>query len=484
MVDLLDRYRVFVGQVNPDLKRKQEERKNNIPSKSILSGAFNTAFPKASVILGGQDEINRRANIYNSGTPMAPPKMVEPRKDTQPNNPSQPSITQLPVAPADQSILSPGIVQATSPVATLDRGPLSRDVAALLDYRQQNFKDAQVANIAALDKLKTNPNNPTYRKDLLDSEAQVADARNSLLTAQGPLERRVYTTVEGTASGVVPQGKQRGGFVGAPTDAIAARNLQDRLEQDNAAHAIAQSTDRAIEASRDTRAERLGIPRNTLDAIEGRSNSSPSLPTVPTQTSPFSQPGDSYGDEVLRRDQLIRDINNPRASKTDRQAAINTYNSYLDDAKNNTAVQIASLRENKAQAINPVDVQKFLLDRERFGWQQGIDQKRLALQAEDAGSKAEINRLNQQKYNDEARTKFLNDFSYPDKNVSPQQSSELEALAWQLSQSTNAAIPPEVMIGYLQKAAQNNNVDWEDAPPKSLVALGEAAMRLARNDYK
>lgn len=471
MVDLLDRYRVFVGQVNPDLKRKQEERKNNIvanPASSYLgdlnrrSGEVlqtiatgNDGFQPSDILMaiprtvgvvskGYRDVANTAiqtnkdvANVGNEATKAVVEGINTGLNNRSPIENKSPSVTQsprlTPVTPIVPSSLGPEITQTTSPVA---------------------------------------------------SEAQVADARNSLLTAQGPLERRVYTTVEGTAFGVVPQGKQRGGFVGAPTDAIAARNLQDRLEQDNAAHAIAQSTDRAIEASRDTRAERLGIPRNTLDAIEGRSNSSPSLPTVPTQTSPFSQPGDSYGDEVLRRDQLIRDINNPRASKTDRQAAINTYNSYLDDAKNNTAVQIASLRENKAQAINPVDVQKFLLDRERFGWQQGIDQKRLALQAEDAGSKAEINRLNQQKYNDEARTKFLNDFSYPDKNVSPQQSSELEALAWQLSQSTNAAIPPEVMIGYLQKAAQNNNVDWEDAPPKSLVALGEAAMRLARNDYK
>lgn len=453
MADLLDRYRVFVGQVNPDLKRKQEERKNAVPPESILGGALNATFPQASLLLGGQNEINRRANIYDSGTPMAPPKMVEPRKDTQLTSQPQLPVTQPPMTPVDQTILGPGIVQATSPVATLDQGPPSKDVAALLDYRQKNY------------------------------DAQVSGARDNLLAAQGPLERRTYITAGGTASGVVPQGQQRGGFVGAPTDALATRNIEARLEQDSIAHAIAQNTDRAIEAMRNARADKLGITRAALDTSEGRSNQS-SLPIVPTQISPFSQPGDSYGDEALRRDQLIRDINNPRASKTDRQAAINTYNSYLDDAKNNTAIQVASLRGNNTQTVSPVDIQKFLLDRERFGWQQGVDQKRLALQAEDAGSKAEINRLNRQKYNDEARTKFLNDFSYPDKNVSSQQSSELKALAWQLSQSTNSAISPEVMIGYLQKAAQEAGVDWEDAPPKSLVALGEAAMRLARNDYK
>lgn len=457
MADLLDRYRVFVGQVNPDLKRKQEERKNDIvanPASSYLgdlnrrSGEVlqtiatgNDGFQPSDILMaiprtvgvvskGYRDIANTAiqtnkdvANMGNEATKAVVEGINTGLNNSSPieNKPSlvaQPStpIPKTPIVPIVPSNLGPGITQITSPVATLDH--------------------------------------------------------------------RAYTTPEGTASGIVPQGQQRGGFAGAPTDAIAARNLQDRLEQDNAAHAIAQSTDRAIEASRNTRAERLGIPRNTLDAMEGRSNSSPSLPTFPTQTSPFSQPGDSYGDEVLRRDQLIRNINNPRASKTDRQAAINTYNSYLDDAKNNTAVQVASLRGNNTQAISPVDIQKFLLDREKFGWQQGIDQKRLALQAEDAGSKAEINRLNRQKYNDEARTKFLNDFSYPDKNVSPQQSSELGALAWQLSQSTNSAIPPEVMIGYLQKAAQEAGVDWEDAPPKSLVALGEAAMRLARDDYK
>ena len=117
----------------------QEASKNaSQGSPNIISGALATAFPKTYMLVGGADEINRRANIYDSGTPMAPPKMP-----VQPNNSSQSPVAQPPIAP---------------------------------------------------------------------------------LATQESLDRRTYTVPEGTASGIAPQGQQRGGFVGAPTDAIAARS--------------------------------------------------------------------------------------------------------------------------------------------------------------------------------------------------------------------------------------------------------------------
>ena len=69
-----------------------------------------------------------------------------------------------------------------------------------------------------------------------------------------------------------PQGEagQRGGFVGAATDAEAARNLQARAEQDQAASIEAAKMDRAVEMMRDTRAERRGTSRGQLDLQEGR----------------------------------------------------------------------------------------------------------------------------------------------------------------------------------------------------------------------
>lgn len=61
-----------------------------------------------------------------------------------------------------------------------------------------------------------------------------------------------------------------GGFAGASTDAEAARNLDARVAQDDAASSIAQSLNRAASAQRDLRAERLGVSRGVLDQLEGR----------------------------------------------------------------------------------------------------------------------------------------------------------------------------------------------------------------------
>ena len=77
----------------------------------------------------------------------------------------------------------------------------------------------------------------------------------------GDQQLRTYTTPQGSLSGMVPAGRGRGGFVGAATDAEAARNLQARAVQDQAARGIAQNTDRTIESMRDLRAEQMGIPR-------------------------------------------------------------------------------------------------------------------------------------------------------------------------------------------------------------------------------
>ena len=65
----------------------------------------------------------------------------------------------------------------------------------------------------------------------------------------------------------------RGGFVGAATDAEAARNIQSRLEQDAAASQVVASMNRGAEAERDTRAAKLGISRAVLDQMEGRMDS-------------------------------------------------------------------------------------------------------------------------------------------------------------------------------------------------------------------
>lgn len=400
---ILDKWREMAMAANPNLKVRQEETNANaVPKSNLVAGALNTAFPQATAVLGGADEIKRRADIYDSGVPMAPPKppvVASVRPTAEP-----PASSQFPARPKPTT-LSPGVTQQTTPIGRM-----------------------------------------------------------------GALERRDYTVPGGTATGVLPAGSPRGGFVGAATDAKAAKNLQNRLSQDEAAKSVATNMDRGTEALRDLRAEQMGITRNALDTAEGRTRGTTVLPSAP---SPFSQPGDSFGDEVLRRDQLVRDINNPRASRTDRKAAADIYNSYIEAAK--------SVRGISPPTTNPVDLQRFLLDQQKFGWQQGLDKSRLNLDAAGIGAKVAGQNLEQSKYAAEQRANFLKDFIYPDEKA-PQ--AELGALAWQLSQSTGGAVPPEIMANYIQKAAAANGVDWKNAPPKSLAELGKKAMELAKADYQ
>ncbi len=400
---ILDKWREMAMAANPNLKVRQEETNANaVPKPSLVAGALNAAFPQATAVVGGADEIKRRADIYDSGVPMAPPKppivaSVQPTAEP-------PAASQFPARP-EPTTLSPGITQQTTPIGRM-----------------------------------------------------------------GALERRDYIVPGGTATGVLPTGSPRGGFVGAATDAEAAKNLQDRLAQDEAAKSVAATMDRGTEALRDLRAEQMGITRNALDTAEGRARGTTVLPSAP---SPFSQPGDSFGDEVLRRDQLVRDINNPRASRTDRKAAADIYGSYIEAAKPATGVSTTT--------INPVDLQRYLLDQQKFGWQQEVDKGNLGLKKIELGTKAAAETALSDKELAKERNAFLKDFIYPDEKA-PQ--AELGALTWQLSQSTNGTVPPEIMANYIQKAAAANGVDWKNAPPKSLAELGKKAMELAKADYQ
>lgn len=95
----------------------------------------------------------------------------------------------------------------------------------------------------------------------------------------------------------------RGGFVGASTDAQAAKALQDRAEQNAAAQFNIDSMNRAANAERDLRAARLGVSRGVLDRMEGRNDTAAAAadsaaqgaaPSTPPN--PFSLPGDSFQD--------------------------------------------------------------------------------------------------------------------------------------------------------------------------------------------
>ena len=93
----------------------------------------------------------------------------------------------------------------------------------------------------------------------------------------------------------------RGGYVGARTDAEAARNMQSRMEQDQAAQYMVQSMNRGATAMNDLRATKLGISSGTLAAMEGRpggewASSGPLLSV--------GKEGVNFGDEASRQSQI------------------------------------------------------------------------------------------------------------------------------------------------------------------------------------
>ncbi len=95
----------------------------------------------------------------------------------------------------------------------------------------------------------------------------------------------------------------RGGYAGAATDAEALKSLQDRALQDQAAAFNVAQLEKGADAERAVRAARLGIDRQTLNAMEGRGQSV-TLNTFAPQAltlDPLSRPGDSFQDTRGRK---------------------------------------------------------------------------------------------------------------------------------------------------------------------------------------
>ena len=321
-----------------------------------VAGALATAFPQASLLLGGASEMTRRANIYDSGSPMAPPKPpvseasapitpapAAPAPATAPQKTPEQVFSDLqrqrgftPLGGVDPNAVNPPtLFQRTDAIHTRPGSANPNDVQALQNYRRTGFNEAQQGVAAAQEALRRNPNDPQARQQLARAEADFTGAQQALAGAQGPLERRQYAGPGGSVSGVVAQGTPRGGFGGAATDAEAARNLQARFEQDAAASQIAAGFDRETERLRDARAEKMGISRAKLDASEGRSNPLTDLfapQGQPTQTEAFSQPGDGFGDAAMRRSVLERRMADTRTSGSERRAAAEAYKGFLSPA--------------------------------------------------------------------------------------------------------------------------------------------------------
>jgi hypothetical protein len=239
---------------------------------------------------------------------------------------------------------------------------------------------------------------------------------------------------------------------------------------------MAAGFDRQTEALRDKRAEQMGIPRNVLDQQEGRAAQEPTAPN--TSVNPFALPGDSFGDDVRRRNELVSTINDPRAGKRERAAALETFKSFMEGAQNAQKVNAAS--QQKA-AIDPIDANRFLLEQQKFGYQQGLDKSRLALDEAKARTEAGAKQLADRKYADERMANFTSSFTYhnPDAPTAALAPEFLKA-----SDATGGAVSPAMLAEAAKKVEAANGIDWKNNKPTSLKAFMDQVVATAAQDYK
>jgi hypothetical protein len=225
---------------------------------------------------------------------------------------------------------------------------------------------------------------------------------------------------------------------------------------------MAASFDRATAAMKDLRMKRRG----ESGGAGGNVSSAP-------------QEGGKFGDDVLDRDRFLRQFAVPQGSFESTKRRANQQmlaGRQLWDQEQLVKQAVPA----KQDSVNPIDVQRLLLDRSKAASQQDIDRARLTIDQANLQNEQLGTKLNQQKYADEKNAEFINNFSMGEGAPN----SELGALVVKLSDSTGGEIPPELMTGYLQAAVKEADIDWEDAPPKSLVALGKRAIELARLDNR
>ena len=238
--------------------------------------------PPTTVSPGAQ----RAAAVLNQRVDLTPKNNLTAAVPVVANNMAsapvpKPPAEITPLAPVPKAVAKPdslaaqfervkktGNFDSTAPVDAMAPG-----VAAFQGQRQSAYNDAQKDAISAQDRARLQPGNVDAARKMQAAEATNERARQKVLAGQGPLERVTYSRQGGEASGIREVGAPRGGFVGAATDAEAARNVQSRLEQDAAASQVVASMNRAADAERDTRAAKLGISRAILDQMEGRMDS-------------------------------------------------------------------------------------------------------------------------------------------------------------------------------------------------------------------
>lgn len=283
-----------------------------------------------------------------------------------------------------------------------------------------------------------------------------------------------------------------GGFVGAETDAQAAKALQDRAAQNQAAQFNINSMNRGAEAERDLRATRLGVSRGVLDRMEGRNDTEAAVAaaaaqSAPTsgQSNPLSMPGDSFYDTRSRQATYDRAVQQALAgNKREQKGAEAALTALNDFREKNLAAQVAQSKDQTG--VNPVDMSKFLLDQQKFNYQQqndanrysldqrkfnyqqGIDKERLTVDRNEAEGKQAERQLARQKYMDESRKAFANEFTFSDPKAPREQ---IAGAVFDISQATG--VPPDVVSQFYEQAVKDSKIDYGKGGPKDPMALNK-----------
>lgn len=230
----------------------------------------------------------RPAPVAPAATPPVVAPVSPPAAPVAPQTPAQKFDTEQRAAGGKAFYDKPGTQDTTSGIydrSTLvkpDRGgSVGNDVvafqnknAAAFQNTQQDLASARSAPIQGTDQ----------NRKIAAAEAANEQAR---IRAESPVEHFRMVTPQGEATGLRSANVPRGGFVGAATDAEAARNDQARAQQDAAASSAAASMNRAADIMRETR-----MSKTVVQAPD----------SAPRGL--FERAGDGYGDAEMRQNQF------------------------------------------------------------------------------------------------------------------------------------------------------------------------------------
>lgn len=326
------------------------------------------------------------------------------------------------------------------------------------------------------------------------------------VTGSNTSGRAGYTnkTYYGPDANVVASGLSsatgRGGFVGAETDAQAAKALQDRAEQNQAAQFNINSMNRGAEAERDLRATKLGVSRGVLDRMEGRNDTEAAVAAAAAQSAtsnqsnPFSMPGDNFYDTRSRQATYDNAVQQALAgNKQEQKGAAATLTALNDFREKNLAAQVTQgkgsidpidmnkflLDQQRFNYQQQNDANKFLLDKERFNYQQGLDKERLAVDRSEAEGKQAERQLARQKYMDESRKAFANEFTFSDPKAPREQ---IAGAVFDISQATG--IPLDVVSQFYEQAVKDLKIDYSKGGPKDPMALNKLVAARITQAYR